>query len=137
MKLPNLRKIFSSDFKSEYKALIEQIGILFNGGLEPLYEALNNKLTFRDNFAATVIEFTVTVDSTGKPMQATGFKLANNQTSLEGLLVINAFGANDNTITPASGVFVSYSRNGNGVTIKNVKGLTPEIAYKLKVVALG
>lgn len=137
MKLPNLRKIFSTDFSGDYRALMDQLGILFNGGLEPIYNALNNNLTFKDNMSSTVIEFTVTVDSTGTPKQNTSFKLANNQANLEGMLVINAFGANDATIMPTGGVFVTFARNGASVTIKNVKGLQANTAYKLKVIALG
>jgi hypothetical protein len=137
MKLPSLRKVFSSDFKNEYRALMDQLGILFNGALEPVYNALNKGLTFRDNFSATVAEFTVTVDSTGKPKQTTSFKLSDSQTTVEGLFVINAYGANDNTVTPASAPFVSFKRNGSSITVNNIKGLTPDIAYLIKVVALG
>lgn len=137
MKLPSLRKIFSSDFKAEYKALADQLGILFNGALEPLYNALNNNLTFKDNFAATVIEFSVNVDSTGKPKNATTFKLANNQSNVEGLFVINASGGNDGSIPPSGGIFISYAKNGPLVNVTNIKGLTAGVNYKIKVVALG
>ncbi len=136
MKLPSLRKIFSSDFSAEFKALADQIGILFNGGLEPLYDALNNKLTFRDNFNATVTEFTVTVNGDGTPRQATSFKLAANQTTIDGIFAINAAGGADGSILPSSGIFISFAKNGNSVTIRNVKGLETGVQYRIKVVCL-
>lgn len=137
IKLPSLRKIFSSDFKAEFKQLVDQLGILFNGGLEPLYDALNGKLTFRDNFAATVADFVVTVDETGKPRQTTTFKLTNNQAVIEGIFVIGASGANNTNIMPIAAPFISYTRNGPMVTVTNITGLIPQVSYRIKVIALG
>lgn len=136
MKIPSLRRIFSSDFKGEYKALMDQLGILFNGGLEPIYTAMSNNLTFEDNFSATVVDVKIAVDSSGVPIQATQFKLAPTQKTFSGIIVINAQGIDDPTILPESGVYVSGALNGNLVNIRNVKGLLPEVTYKIKIICL-
>lgn len=136
MKLPNFRRIFSSDFKEEFKQVMDQLGILFNGALEPVYNALNNNLTFADNFLATVTDINVSVNANGTPNQATSFKLSTNQKSTSGIFVINAFGANDSTLLPEAGVFIAFSQNGNSVNITSIKGLLPSITYTIRIVCL-
>ena len=136
MKLPSLRRVFSSDFPAEFKQFTDQLGILFNSNLEALYNALNNNLTFEDNFNATVINVNVSVSSTGVPNQTTSFKLAPNQKTVSGVFVINAFGTNDNSILPNAAPFVSVVQSGNFVTIRNIRGLTPSVQYTLKLVCL-
>jgi hypothetical protein len=136
MKLPNFRRIFSSDFKDEFKQVMDQLGILFNGALDPVYNALNNNLTFGDNFAATVAEFTVAVNSRGEPIQTTTLRLSNKQTTVSGIIVIKANGLNNSTILPSAGVYVDGKLNGNTITISNVKGIPQDIQFRIKAVIL-
>lgn len=136
MRIPSLRRIFSNDFKPEMKQFVDQIGILLNGNFEPLYNALNNNLTFSDNFNATVTTVQVTVGADGTPLQPSSFKLSSNQKTVSGGLVIDAFGTNDPNILPTSAPFVSLIQSGDFVTIRNVKGLIPEANFTLKIVCL-
>jgi hypothetical protein len=137
VKLSNYRRMFEQDFSPEDRPLISKLGVSINSSFEELYNALNNKITIRDNISATIGEFTVTVDSEGIPKNKTSFKLENNQTIVEGLLVINVTGAKDSSILPTGGVFVSFVRNENFIIIQNIKGLEPEQLYKIKVIVLG
>lgn len=137
MKLPNFRRLYSSDFEADKKDLIDRLGTSLNVGIETLYDALNKKLNFRDNISSTFAEFTVTVDSNGTPTRATSFKLDSSQTSVEGLIVVNAGGATDATLYPTGGVFVSFTKSEGIIIIKNIKGLEPNKAYSVKVLMLG
>lgn len=102
-----------------------------------MYSALNNRITFRDNISATIAEFTVTVDASGTPRNNTSFKLLNNQTVVEGLIVVNVSGASDPTTLPTSGLAISYVRNESNINIQNIKGLQPDKSYRVKVIVLG
>jgi hypothetical protein len=135
-KMSSYRRVLEQDYPEDQE-LIKKLGITLNSSFEEIYSALNNRLTFRDNISATIAEFTVTVDSTGTPKNRTSFKLLNNQTITEGLLVINASGASDPTLLPQAGVFVSFVRSENIIIIQNIKGLLPDNSYVIKVIVLG
>ncbi len=136
MKLPSYRRILKTDFKEEYQELVDKLSVSINHGFDSLYDALNKKLNFKDNISSTISTFDVTVDSTGKPTQSTQFKLDASQSTLEGLIVIQAYGAKDPTILPNSGLSIDFARNEKYVVINNIKGLITNVPYRIKVIAL-
>lgn len=135
MKLSSYRRLLEQDFP-ENEDLIKKLGITLNSSFSELYDALNNKLTFKDNISSTVTEFTVVVDPSGTPKNKTTFKLQNGQTNIEGLIVINAI-CSDTTIFPTAGVFVSFVRNESNINIQNIKGLPANQTFIVKVIVLG
>lgn len=135
-KLSNYRRILEQDYP-ENSELIRTLGVTLNSSFDELYSALNNRLTFKENMNSTINEFTVTVDSNGKPKTDTAFKLSSNQATIEGLFVINVSGATDDKLLPNSGVFVSFARSENNIIINNIKGLQADKSYKVKVIAIG
>ena len=137
MKLSSYRRIYDQDYQGPNQELIKQIALPINSSFTELYDLCNNNLTFTDNFLATVNTFTVTVDASGNPSNNTQFKLNSSQVTLTGIIVINAFGSKDSTVSPISGVFVSFKKNNNFVLITNVTGLKSGIPYKITVIALG
>lgn len=137
MKLSSYRRLYDQDFDPQYKGLIEQMGIIVNTSFEEIYDALSNKLTVSENINATIMEFNVTVDSSGKPKNNTQFKLRSGQTTFEGIFVIGAKGSKDPSIIPSGGIFVSAVKNNNNIIIDNIKGLQADTPYSIKVVALG
>jgi hypothetical protein len=136
-KLSSYRRIVEQDYDPSYKSLITNLSTTINSSFEELYNSFNNNITFGDNINCTISSFTVTVDTNGIPTNSTSFKLANGQTTAQGLWVIDVTGAKDPTLLPSSGVFVSFVRSESSVVIKNVKGLTPGYAYTLKVLVIG
>ena len=136
MKLPSLRRIFSSDYKAEMKQFVDQFGVIYNANSESVYDALNNKLTFRDNFAATIAEFTVNVNTAGVPNQKTQLRMSNNQTTVEGIFVISALGGNNGTVLPLAAPYVNATKDGTLLTIQQVTGLVPGVSYRIKAVIL-
>lgn len=136
-KLPGYKRLYSSDFDPEQKELIDSLGNAINPAIDAINDSLNKRLNFRDNISATIVEISITVDANGTPTRATSFKLDGRQTTLEGVMVIDASGTTDPTLLPNSGVFVSATKSENTIIIKNVKGLQPNQAYTLKIIALG
>ncbi len=135
-KLSNYRRVLEQDYPDDAE-LIKKLGITLNSSFEELYNAMNNRLTFKENFNATMQEFTVAVDANGTPKNRTTFKLQNNQQNAEGLIVINVTGASDPTALPTSGVFVSFVKSEGNIIIQNIKGLAPDKSYSVKVIVLG
>jgi hypothetical protein len=136
MKLPSYRRIFKTDYDKDYQALVDKLAVSINYGFDTLYDALNQKLTFQDNFASTIASFNVSVDSSGRPLQLTQFKLKSSQTSIQGIIVLNCYGFNNPNDLPSSGVFVGFSRSEDIVNINYIKGLEPNIQYVINVLAL-
>src|SRR6478736_3780426 len=89
MKLNSYKRIISTDYPTDDQKLIEQLGATVNDGISALYFVLSNRLTFEDNFLATVKEVDVTTGATGVPLNRTSI-LLNNNNVVKGVLVIAA-----------------------------------------------
>jgi hypothetical protein len=137
MKLPSYRRIYKTDYKEEFQPLVESLAVTINNAFDTIYNALNGNLTLKENIASTISEFTVTVDSSGTPVQDTQFRLSSNQKNVEGLIVINAYGTNSTNVTPYSGVFVAYTKNDEYVSINRVLGIDSGTQYTIKVLVIG
>lgn len=137
MLLGSYRRINKTDYEEQYQKLIEQLAVSVNNGFDTLFDALNGKLDFKNNISSTITEFTVSVDSNGKPQQKTQFKLSGKQQNVEGLIVLNTEGTTDPDLLPTSGISISYTKNNNFIIINNIKGLEAEKSYRIKVLALG
>lgn len=135
MKLPSFKRLYSNDYPDDQKSLIDKLSFIINNGIEVLYDALNNKLTFEDNFSSTVAEFLVSVDINGTPKSKTSIKLSTTN-KVNGLLVVSAVDVNNNNLYPPGSPFVSFTASSNTLIVNNVKGLTPNRTYRLKVVVL-
>lgn len=134
MKLPSFRQLYSADYPSKYKDLIDILSISLNNGITVLYQALNNGLTLRDNLNATVKDVTVTVDANGIPTSSTAFTLRAT-TQLDGVMVLSANNQTNSTTYPTSGVFINGNQNANIFTITHITGLQANQQYVVRVVA--
>lgn len=134
MKLPSFKRLFSSDFPSEYKQLIDTLSSSLNNGIDVLYQALNNQITLRDNISATVKDVTIIVDGSGTPTQGSSMKL-NTTNKVDGVMVISALNQTNSAAYPPAAVFVNFSQSSNTLNINNVAGLTAGQTYVLRIVA--
>ena len=130
-RLSAYRNIIATDYAKESQVLVTALSLILNSSFTEIYSALNNKLTFQDNFAATITTISLNVDKTGAPTKKTSFKLQNGQTSYQGIIVMNAIGG-----TPTSGIFVTGSLSGGIITVTNVQGLQPLVTYNLTLLVL-
>lgn len=135
MRLPSFRRLYSSDFDGQYKSLLDKLSGTINTGIEVLYNALNNNITFSDNIACTVATVNATVDTNGTPTGNVSFKLSNNLTVI-GVFVINAIDLTSSGSFPPGAVSCSFTPNSNNLVITNIRGLTANHQYKLTIIAL-
>lgn len=136
-KLPTLRRLFKNDFKPEYSELVEKLIVSINNGFDNIYDALNNKITLKNNILCDIKNFTVSVNSLGIPINTivltVNFK--NN------ISVINV-GKIDNLLNPnsypSSGVTLSWEQLSPGtLKINHITGLIEGQSYNLRVVIYG
>ena len=134
MKLSNYKRLISTDFDEKDQALVEKMGRNLNDGIDNLYFALNNKLTFEDNFLATVKDVEVTVDAAGVPTTRTSILLGTTNT-VKGTQVIATTNKTSATGYPTSCPFISYTQNGNTLFIDNITGLLANNRYVIRFIA--
>lgn len=137
-KLGSFRRIYSDDYDPEYKGLIDSFGITYNASIEALYDALNKRLTFSENFASTLATVNITVNSNGVPIRQTTLKLDDSQinASINGVVVLSAIGSRDQSLLPTGGVYVSATKSEGTLIIQNVKGLQADKAYNLTLLII-
>lgn len=133
MKLANFKRIFYTDFPQQYQQVIEQLSYTINNGFQSLYAALNNNISIRDNFFASVRDVTLTVDATGNVISGGSFSV-DNSNPIEGTTVLKAINNGSNAF-PTSGIFLTYSQSGQKVTITNATGIPASISFTIRVIA--
>jgi hypothetical protein len=137
MKLPSYKRLNIVDFSEEQQALVEKLATSLNIGIDSVYLALANRLTFSENFQATQKSFQVTVDANGIPLTEVGFKLNTNtniQPRIIGSQVIFAQNLTNSNSYPTATPFLSYVQNGSNVSINHVAGLQTNNLYEVTVV---
>jgi hypothetical protein len=126
----------STNFDKTYQGLINTLSLSLNNGIQVLYDALNNNLTLEDNIKATVVNVTLQVDSTGKPIQG-GTVTLTFTGQVDGVFVIGATNVNNPTTYPTSAVQVFGQQSGTTYIINNVTGLQANVSYIIRLVILG
>ena len=133
-KLPSFRRIRVEDYAQEDRSLVEKLSVSLNYGIEALYEALNNKLTFSDNFSSTVGVIELMVDAAGLPTSTANFSItAGNKAT--GLLIADVRGVNEPAY-PTAGVTASWTQNNSNIIINHITGLQPNKLYSIRFIAL-
>jgi len=133
-KLASYKRIITSDFEEDNKALIEQLAFPINDGFNALYFAVDGKLSLKDNIACTVRDLDIVVTTTGNPTSATSFTL-NKQGLMIGCQVISALNQVNSLVYPIGQPFISFTQNNTVITINNITGLQANQRYKIRVVA--
>jgi hypothetical protein len=135
MKLPNFKRIYDQDYKDEFKDFVRQLSFPLNVGIEVLYEALNKKLTFRDNISCSVKDIKVIVDSSGNPTNKTIFGLDSQGAIVDGCNIIKITNDKNPSKYPIGGVFLSFIQTNEGVLVQNITGLTAGESYTIRIIA--
>ncbi len=136
-KLPTLRRLFKNDFKPEYSELVEKLIVSINNGFDNIYDALNNKITLKNNILCDIKNFTVSVNSSGIPINS----IILNVSFKNNISIINV-GKIDNilntTLYPSSGVTISWEQLAPGsLRINHITGLQEGQNYNIRVVIYG
>lgn len=136
MKLPSYKRIITQDYTKENQELVEQLGGNINDSFNTIYSALNNKLTFKENFSSTVRDIEIVVDSAGKPTNDAGFKLDILNTQVTGCICVRATNLTNSNVFPTGSPWVSFLQQDNFIKILNVTNLQPSNRYILRIIAL-
>lgn len=129
MKIQIPRKIRTEDFASDDQAVAGKIGDMYNPNVDEVYQALNGGIDF-DNLNRQKVDVTVQLNSTGALMVAPTVK-TTVAGHISGLNVIRAVNLNSPGVFPTAAPWVSFSTNGNILTILNVTGLPVNSQYRL------
>lgn len=134
MKIPSFKRIVYTDFPNQFQQLVEQLSYTINNGFENIQNVLNNNVSLRDNFYASVKDVTLTVNSAGVPLSTAAFSI-DNSNPVDGLYVIRAINNTNASVFPTSGIFISYTQSGAKVTINSITGLPANNSYTIRVIA--
>lgn len=135
MKMGSFKRIISNDYPAETQPLVEQLGSSLNDSIEQIFFALSNRLTFEDNFLATIKEVEVTVGATGVPLNRTTILLSNNNV-VKGVLVVGAVNKSNSAVFPTGTPFISFTQSGTSLSIDNITNLQANNRYLVRLIAL-
>lgn len=135
-KLSSFRKIKKEDVAEEYKALIEAIGYSINSFADEVISGFNRRLTIKENLTQDIVSIEVTVNSSGIPITESKFKNTIGK-SLQGIKVIKAENLTNTSTYPTTAPFISFTQNGELVTINHISGLQSGNKYRLTINTIG
>lgn len=136
MKLPSFKRINKSDYPKDLGAVIDKLAFSLNVAIDNLFELANNRVSFGDNIYCDVKQVTFTVDGNGTPTTNVVINLtnlANINSKVTGVTVKAATNSSSSTRYVLGAPFISFTQNGNAITVNNVRGLVPGDEYTLTV----
>ncbi len=129
MKINNLKRLIKEDFPEEYQELVDKLGFALNPMLEQVSNAFNKNINF-DNLSREVL--TVTLENaTGGSLKAVTQIKTSLSGRIIGLNIIRAENLTNSVVYPTNAPFVSWSINGNIMTIQKVTGIQDNNKYRL------
>ena len=120
-RIPDLRQIKKEDFDKDNQKLVDQLAFPLNNFMQQVINVLKHGIDF-NNLNQQITTFTVSVDVNGVPTSPIQFK-NGLQTKVIGIVCINAVNTSSIQRFPVATPFISYTTNGNLVTITNIAGL--------------
>jgi len=133
MRLPNFKRLYKEDFNKDDQALVDNLSVPLNIGIETLYTLANRNINFRDNIACTVCTIQVTVDASGFPLKTTTYPLTL-PTAVDGTQVISAISLTNTRVYTTSTPFITGSKNQNNFIIQHISGLPANVPFNLTII---
>ena len=121
-RIPDLRQIKKEDFDSKDQKLVDQLAFPINNFMQQVINVLKHGVDF-NNLNMQIVSFTVSVNSAGTPLIPVQFQ-NSLLTKIIGVVCINALNTSSILRYPDATPFISYTTNGNLVTINNISGLS-------------
>lgn len=126
------KRIITSDFEDDDKALAERLGNFLNGFIEEIHQMTVKNVNIKDNLNQAIRTITLTVNGSGIPQSSIGFQNPL-KTRVSGMQVIRAFGATP----PIAQPFISFTEGNGSVAVNHVAGLVANVSYQLVVLVIG
>lgn len=133
-KLPNFKRIITTDYPKENQAMIEQLGRSVNDAFNQVYSTLNGRVDLLNNISCTVRTVDVTVDASGIPINQTTISLNSTQQVI-GCQVIQALNQTNSNIYPSGAPFISFTQIDQALLLNHITGLQANNRYTLRIVA--
>lgn len=133
-RIPDLKRIAVEDFPQEYQDLVRRLALPINSHIEQVRSAFAGNIDFT-NLSQEIRTLNFTTNSNGQPITELSFKSSINK-RVEGMIPVSLNITSSNTQFPTQYPFLSFSQNGEIITISNIAGLQPETSYNLTVLTL-
>lgn len=134
-KLTNkVRRLDAGDFPKENKDLVTKLGFIVNPFFNFITDVLSNKLSFKDNMNAEVLDISLTAPI--NPTNTLSIK-TNLKTPCIGVLCVYIRNESNQAAVLTTPPFFEWTQDGNQVIIHNITGLTSGNDYLIRVILLG
>lgn len=137
---PNVRRIRTEDFDSEYKDLVDRLSYSINEFMDQTIFVLDGKVDFR-NLNQQVIDITVRASATNEVDGTIINSPLSIRTTISGKVIgvycIDATNLDNANIVPKAQPFVKFTIGSNRVDILKVSGLQNSSQYTLKLLLIG
>jgi hypothetical protein len=127
--------IRGEDFPEETRETVDKLAAVLNPFNDDVFRQMNGNLGF-DNINRQLVTLDVKIDSSGEVINEPQIKISL-RTKVAGTNVISAQNLVNTSTYPTSQPFISWSTNGNILTIKNITGLQANSQYRLTVELIG
>lgn len=130
---PRVNRLQKENFNKDDHELVESLATSLNPFMEQTRNALDGRLGF-DNLNQELITFQVTVDVDGTPYPDVQWK-SGLLSQVAGCHVISAISSP--TVFPDGAPFLTFTQNGDIVSVLHITGLPADTRYRLTVLAIG
>jgi hypothetical protein len=133
-RVPDLKRITVEDFKREDQDLVRKLAFVINSFHEQVRSALNRSLN-TDNLEQDIITLSFATGDNAQPLNPVIFRstLINR---VRGIVPISLNITSNNQAVPTQAPFISFTQEGNQVTINNIAGLDAGITYELTILTI-
>lgn len=123
------RKLRAEDFKTDQQDMVSKLGDIYNTFVDEVYNTLNGRLD-NTNLNRQYVDVDVLINSTGSLTSQPQIKTTVFG-RVKAVYVGNAINLTNPGTYPTAAVGVSFTTNGNLLTLLSVTGLQANSQYKL------
>lgn len=133
-RVPDLKRVTVEDFRSEDRPLVKKLAFIINSFHEQVRSALNKNIDF-ENLNQEVRTLSFTTGEDGQPLNTLSFR-SNMNSRVQGMLTVRTVITSNNTAFQAQKPEISWSQDGNLVTLTFIGGLAANTGYQLTILTL-
>lgn len=130
-RLTNLKRLLKEDFPEDDQEFVDKLAAALNPFLEQINQAFNKNINF-DNLSRELITIDVENGTGGKLKTITQFKFSLTNRIL-GLNIIKVENLTNSSIYPTAAPWISWSPNGNIITVSQATGIQDNNKYRLTI----
>ncbi len=123
------------DFDADDRVIAEKLAVALNPFTDEVYRQFNGNIGY-ENLNRQAVTLDVKINASGIVVNEPQIRLIL-RSSVVGTVVLSALNLVNSNTYPISHPFISYTVNGNILTIKNISGLQNSSNYRLTVEIVG